>query len=118
MLTQVIEVASTVDQLSIPSLLSFEYLVRRLQLFEEAHMIAPSAPVYEGSEHWLGTGRRKGGMLISPALSKHVASRVKAETEIATERRKAREERRLVPTPKKPKGGAKGDHAGGGADAS
>lgn len=104
-LSQCIELAATVDQVNLASLISFEFLVRRLQLIEEAHVLAPSAPSYEGSEHWMGSGRRRGGVLVSPALAKHVASRVREETEVAKERRKAREERRMVPNKK---GGGKG----------
>ena len=106
-ISQVIETACTVDQLNVPSLLSFEHLVRRLQLIEEAHVLSPTSPSYEGSEHWLGTGRRRGGVLINPSLAKHVASRIRDETEVAKERRKACEEKRLVPNSKK-----KGDGRG------
>lgn len=80
------------------SLIPFEFLVRRLQLIEEAHS-------YEGSEHWMGSGRRKGGVLVSPAFAKHVATRVREDTEVAKERRKAKEERRMAPGKK---GGGKG----------
>ena len=87
-----------------------ELLLRRLQLIEEAHALSPSAPSYEGSEHWMGTGRRRGAVLVDPRLSKHVATRVKDETEVAKERRKAREERRLTKPskPDRPKGDGKG----------
>lgn len=85
----------------------FEHLLRRLQLIEEAHVLSPSTPSYDGAEHWMGTGRRKGGVLVFPELARHVATRVCEETEVAKERRKAREERRLAPS------GGKSDGKGG-----
>lgn len=106
------ELAATVDQLNVASLLSFEHIIRRVQLVEEAHVLAPHTPSYDGAEHWMGSGRRRGGALVCPALAKHVATHVREETEVAKERRKAREERRMVPTKKG--GGGKG--GGGGAD--
>jgi hypothetical protein len=115
LLSQVIEAAATVDQLNVSSLVSFESLIRRLQFIEEAHAISPTAPSYEAAEHWMGSNRRKGGILINPALMKHVAEKVKDETSVAKERRKAKEERRLAPAHKK-KGGGKGGSGAGAAD--
>lgn len=111
-LSHCIELAATVDQLNVSSLLCCERLIRRVQLIEEAHVLAPHAPSYDGAEHWMGSGRRRGGALVFPALAKHVATRVRKETEVAKERRKAREERRMAPAKKC--GGGKG--GGGGAD--
>lgn len=74
--------------------------------------MAPHAPSYDRAEHWMGSGRRRGVALVFPALAKHVATRVREETEVAKERRKAREERRMAPAKKG--GGGKG--GGGGAD--
>ena len=56
-------------------------------------------------------------MLVAPQLSRHVAERVRDETAVLKERRKAKEETRLVS--KAPKGGSKGkgsDGAGGAAE--
>ena len=41
-LSQALEYAATIDQINVPSLLSLEYLLRRLQLIEEAHALAPT----------------------------------------------------------------------------
>lgn len=103
-LSYAIELACTVDQLNVASLVCFEHLLRRLQLIEEAHILSPSAPSYDGAEHWMGAGRRKGGVLVFPELAKHVATRVREETEVAKERRKAREERRLASSGGKSRG--------------
>ncbi|CAK0897018.1 unnamed protein product, partial [Prorocentrum cordatum] len=50
------------------------------------------AAVWEGSEHFMGLGRRARG--IAPALQSHVAARLKDETEVDKQRDKAREARR------------------------
>jgi hypothetical protein len=115
LLSQVIEQAATVDQLNVPSLICFESIIRRLQLIEEAHATTPTQPSYEASEHWLGLGRRKGGVLISPMLSKHVAEKVRDETSVLKERRKAREETRLAPKKADHKGNGKGGKNSAGA---
>ena len=96
-LSTALEYFATIDQLNVPNLVGAEYLLRRLQLIEEAHLANPAQPSYEGSEHWMGTGRRKGGVLINPELTKHAAGKVKDEMAVAKERRLAREERRLQP---------------------
>ena len=54
LISHTIELAITVDQLNVASLVSFELMLRRLQLIEEAHSLTPGAPSYEGSEHWMG----------------------------------------------------------------
>ena len=118
-LSEAIEMLVCFDQVQVCNLAGCELLIRRLQLIEEAHVLSPGAPSYEGSEHWLGTGRRKGGVLVAPALAKHVAEKVRDEHAVAKERRKAREERRLAPAaggPKgvKPKGKPQGQVAGDG----
>ena len=51
----------------------------------------------------MGTGERKGGALVAPALRSHVASELGKEAAILKEKRKAREAR-STPIPKK--GGA------------
>ena len=56
--------------------------------------------VCDGAEHWMGTGRRRGGILVLPTLSKVVAEKVRDEYAVQKERRKAREERRQAPTKK------------------
>ena len=67
--------------------------VRRLQLIEEAHRGNPGQSSYEGAKYWMGTRRRRAGVLINPVLSKHVAEEVRADNVVAKERRKAKEEK-------------------------
>ena len=79
--------------------------------------MSPSQPSYDGSEHWMGTGRRKGGVQVDPRLSKHVATRARDETLVTKEKRLAREERRLAKQPPKPKAEPKkGAQGAGGQD--
>ena len=113
-LSHTLEKMVTVDQLCAKNLVAAELLVRRLVLLEEAHSTNPVHPSFEGAEHWLGLGERKAGVLVPPALAKHVATRVAEETAVSKERRKAREERRLARTPGKgdEKGAGKGDGKG------
>ena len=94
-ISETLELMCCNDQLQVCNLVSAELLVRRLQLIEEAHFASPTLPSYEGAEHWMGTGRRRAGVLVNPQLSRTVADKVKDEYAIAKERRKAHEERQL-----------------------
>ena len=67
-ISQALEFACGIDQLKVVALLAFEFLLRRLQLIEEAHSISSVSPVYEGSEHWMGSNPRRGG--ARPATKK------------------------------------------------
>ena len=86
-LSDILERMTTIDQLNVTNLVGTELAVRRIQLIEEAHRGNPGQPSYEGAEYWMGTRRRRAGVLINPVLSKHVAEEVRAE------RRKAKEEK-------------------------
>ena len=72
----------------------FELLSRPVALLEEAYTANPKAPRFEGSDHFLGLGRR--GAAIAPSLTKHIAEALQADAQIAKERRKAREEQALA----------------------
>ena len=98
------ELAGGVDQLHLSNLVSVELLSRRLQLILDANS-GSGPPVWEGSEHFLGLGKRAKG--IAPSLSAHVASRLKDEAEVEKQRVKAREVRQSAN-----KGGNKGNKAG------
>ena len=111
-ISEALELMCCNDQLQVCNLVSAELLIRRLQLIEEAHFASPTLPSYEGAEHWMGTGRRRAGVLVNPQLSRTVADKVKDEYAVAKERRKAKEERRQAPKPKakfKPGGQGGGD---------
>ena len=57
-LSHILELAVTYDCINVANLACMEVLCRRRQLLAEAHVQNPSAPSYEGSEYFLGTGLR------------------------------------------------------------
>ena len=64
---------------------------------------------YEDSFLYLGSGKTRGLLAVSPQLEEYVASELSKETATLKERRKARGERPGGPQSKKePKGGGKG----------
>ena len=106
-LSRILEIGVCFDQLCVCNLASFEVLVRRLQLLEHAHLECPSAPDYSGSMHFMGLQERRGGALIAPTLTSHVSTKLKEETAVAKERRKAAElrgEQRVLHPKGKPEG--------------
>jgi len=90
-LSRAIDLAIQYDSLNISNLASFELLIRRKQLLAEAHTYNPSAPSYEGADHFLGTTYRPGGAIVVPELSKHVAEKLHQESQIMKEKRKQAE---------------------------
>ena len=90
-LSRCIDLAISYDALNIANLASFELLIRRRQLLADAHAYNPSAPSYEGSDHYMGTSHRPGGAIIVPELVKHVADKLHQESQIMKERRKQSE---------------------------
>ena len=81
----------TYDALNISNLASFELLIRRKQLLAEAHAYNPSAPSYEGADHFLGTSYRPGGAIVVPELTEHVSRKLHQESQILKEKRKQQE---------------------------
>ena len=79
------------DQLNLPGLQWAELVVRRVQLILDAN--SGATPSWEGSEHYMGLGKRSKG--IAPSLQSHVAARLKEEAEVEKQRQKAREVRKL-----------------------
>jgi hypothetical protein len=105
-LCRILHQMCTYDQLSIANLASAEAAAKRLMLIEEAyHKGGGSAPVFDGSEHYLGIAETAGGSAVDPALRKHATARQKEEGEYLKERRKLAEERAFR--------GGKGNAAGG-----
>ena len=91
--SRAVEYAATHDAYNIRNSVSMEFLLRRLQLLEEAVAENLEQPSYDGAKHYLGVEERKGGALMAPALRAHVASELQRETAILKEKRKAREAR-------------------------
>ena len=90
-LSRCIDLAITYDALNIANLASFELLIRRKQLLAEAHAYNPSAPSYEGADHFLGTSYRPGGAIVVPELTEHVSRKLHQESQILKEKRKQAE---------------------------
>ena len=82
----------TYDQLNLGNLAGVEALAKRMMLLEEAYRGRPSAPSYEGAEHFVGARESMDGNLVDPGLVKHVATKLKEESEVKKEQRKWREE--------------------------
>ncbi len=110
-----LEYACEVDQLNLATLLSFEVLVRRAQLIEQAHVASPSNPDYTNSDFFMGWGAQRGGALVAPQLYKHVATKAKEKAAVMKETRKHQEE--LALRRKQGQGGQKGDSKGKGKGA-
>ena len=71
-----------------------------MMLLEEAYRGRPSAPNFDGSEHFLGLTEAVDGTLIDPELKKHAVARRKDDMDIKREERKFMEESRLRIDPK------------------
>ena len=102
-LSELIELACTVDQLNVGELVVFEVVARRFQLWEEVYAASlreaeagtDAAPWLDERQIFLGHERSRGHALVCPALETWVAERLKDESAILKERRKGREERLL-----------------------
>jgi hypothetical protein len=108
--SRALELGATVDGINLKNSVMAEFLLRRIQLMEEAVLDSPDNPNYEGARHFLGVQERRGGALIAPSLKAHVAAELSREAAIQKEKRKAREAR-PQPKPKGKKGGPKGGTA-------
>ncbi|CAK0803561.1 unnamed protein product [Prorocentrum cordatum] len=98
-LCELIETASTADQLNLPGCEAFELAARRFQLWEEVYSealrqveVAGTAGATADSDGWLderriflGGTRSKGHALVSPPLEKHAAERMQEESAILKE---------------------------------
>ena len=78
-------------------------MARQLQLCEERYkdkIVSSRALGSGGEEQFFFTGMQATrGIMVAPALSEWIAKQLSAESAIAKERRKAREERLLVHPP-------------------
>ena len=98
MAMRVLEYAVCYDQLQAAELAAIELVARRAQLIELKYRDkviggGMGGTVDEDSFLYMGTGRTRGLLMISPALEEYVAGELSKETSDAKERRKLREER-------------------------
>ena len=98
MLSEIMEMACCVDQLDDGNLVSCEVAARHLQFIE--HEVKKKADVKRrtdpGMDFFLGRTKRSGGALVSPELTKWVASKAAQESSVLKEQRKAAEEQKLA----------------------
>ena len=117
-ISRFIEFALCYDGLALDNLACAELLLRRMQLIEHGHLDDPSSPNWEGARHFMGTGERRGGAIVAPALEQFVAENLRGEAAIAKERRKARESRTFQALRGEAQGGrGRGRGRGRGGDA-
>jgi hypothetical protein len=107
--SEILELATTYDQLDLSNCVCFERLVRRLQFIEEGYrqkleskrLEKASDVTASMAEHFGGRPRMAGGAIISPDLLRHAATRAAQDNEILKQQRKAAEVRGLLKGPKK-----------------
>lgn len=76
-LARAIDLAITYDSLQVSNLASMELLIRRRQLIAQAHQYNPSAPSYDGADHFMGTSYRPGSGVVVQELTEYVSRRIK-----------------------------------------
>lgn len=97
-ISEILEMAASVDQLDIGNLVSIECACRQLQYVE--HEVKKKADArrgdYSAEAYFLGRTRRSGGALIAPELLKWVSEKAARDSAVLKEQRKAAEERALA----------------------
>ena len=102
MLSEILELAATHDQLDISNLARMEAMSRRLQYIEQRIKKKREAGRdFDTQDYYLGRTRRTGGAITSPELQKWVAKSAARDSAILKEERKAAEERAFARAPKK-----------------
>ena len=97
MLSEVVELLACVDQLDLTNLSGAEAASRHLQFIEfEVKKKAEASKTADGSECFLGRGKKTGGALVCPELTRWVAEKSAKDSMILKEQRKAAEERSLA----------------------
>ncbi|CAK0808748.1 unnamed protein product, partial [Prorocentrum cordatum] len=114
--SKIVQVAQPHDQIDGSNLARLELAARQLQLCEERckdKLVGSRSPGPGGGEQFLFAGMQSTrGVMVAPALSEWIAKQLAAQSAIAKERRKAREQRQLLHPP----AGARGaGQSGGGA---
>ena len=92
-LSRALEYAATSDALNLRNFSFAEFLLRRIQLIEEAVSEDPSNPVYENARLYMGSEERRGGAIMAPTLRPHVPNELGMEAAIMKEKSNAREAR-------------------------
>ncbi len=82
------------DQVNVANFAGCGAMMKRLQLLEEAYWGRPSAPNFDGAEHFPGVTESADGSLVDPELRKHASSKLKEETDVKKEQQKYMEELR------------------------
>jgi hypothetical protein len=97
MLSEVLELLGSCDQLDLSNLAGVEALARALQYEEfEVRKKSELRSPYSNAEHFMGRQKRVGGCLICPDLTEWVATKSSKDSAILKEQRKADEERALA----------------------
>lgn len=97
-LCNVLRAALEVDQLNIASLLSFEYLVRRIVQIETAVARSPQSPDFSGLEMILEDTIGVTGEANTASFNTWLASKLKEKAQVAKQTRLYREEFRSQPS--------------------
>ena len=80
LITEVLQLAGTFDQLNFSSLSSTELIARRIQPTVEAHAISPQKPCYDNASLFAGQGSSVDG--VCPELKSFVARKAREDAEI------------------------------------
>ncbi|CAK0818925.1 unnamed protein product, partial [Prorocentrum cordatum] len=92
MLSEILELATTFDQLDVSNLASMESLCRHIQYIEQRIKKKRGAGKdFDLQDYYLGRTRRTGGALMAPELQKWVAESAARDSSILKEERKAAE---------------------------
>ena len=108
-LAKLVQVGIVYDQLDELNLVTFELIFREMQVIEERHADRVLTNLDGEDEYRLLMSINQTQIMVSPALKEFLATELGKEASVLKERRKAREERVLARTPKKPKGLGKGE---------
>ena len=101
-LSELLEVAVTRDQLDVSNLMTFELIVRRMQVREETQRQKLDLKRQESdpggqaltTDFFGGRPKMAGGAIICPSLLTYVSKRVQEESELVKQQRKALEARK------------------------
>jgi hypothetical protein len=91
-LSRALEYATSYDQMNICNLASMEVLVKRRMLLEAAYEGRPEAPVWTGSEHFMGFKDHDDGVFVDQAARAHQSRKLKEDATMLKELRLKREE--------------------------